>query len=169
MKNYVIVLLIICVIFSWSVIYRQRQTTICYRFPVPENLKEEAVDVPFYIFFSFSKKNCLPCLIEIIEVLNALPPQFRAAGIVPGKELENESDIRRLTGASFPLYSDIEYRKYLPGQLPMLFGVSPAGKITFVLPAIEGQKVCIEKLLVQIYSYRYLSFEKEYRPGSKEK
>jgi len=83
-----------------------------------------------------------------VEVLNTLPPQFRAAGIAPEEELADESELRRLTGIPFPLYSYKKYKKYLPGHTPTLFGVSPSGKVIFVFPGIKGQWSNLESVLI---------------------
>lgn len=158
--------------FLGSIIYKQQNTMVCHHFPVPENLKKNSADVPFYLFLFFSKKNCMPCLVEIVGVLNRFPSQFCAAGIAPAEELKDETELRRLIGASFPLYSDQEFTKYLPWHTPTLFGVSPSGKIIFVLPGIQGQRdyLDLEKSLLSIYGKLYPTFERENMPlegGSK--
>lgn len=161
MKQYIIGTLGVLVLFLGSVIYKQQNTLVCQHFPIPDTLKRKSVDVPIYLFLFFSKDNCMPCLIEIVDVLNTLPLQFRTAGIAPVEEMKDEPELRRLTGASFPLYSSQAYKKYLPWHTPTLFGVSPSGKIIFVLPGIQDQVAYLKKILASIYGTLYLSFERE--------
>jgi hypothetical protein len=153
----------VLVVFLGSIIYRQQNTMVCHHFLVPESLKKNSADAPFYLFLFFSKNNCKACLVEIVGVLNTLPSHFCAAGIAPAEELKNEIELRRLTGASFPLYSDQEFKKYLPWHTPTLFGVSPSGKIIFVFPGIQGQGTYLnlKKSLLSIYWKLYPSFERE--------
>lgn len=94
-------------------------------------------------------------------MLNKLPSQFCIAGIVPDDELKNEKELRRLTRGSFPLYSFQEFKKYLPWHTPTLFGVSPAGKIIFILPGIIGQSEYLENFIKSIYGKLSLSRERK--------
>lgn len=173
MRNYVIGLLGVVILFLVSIVYKQQNTMVCHHFPVPESLKKKSDEVPLYLFLFFSKNDCIPCLVEIVEVLNTLPSRFCAAGIAPGEELKDEQELRLLTGASFPLYSYQKYKKYLPWHTPTLFGVSPSGKIIFVLPGIpeQGDYLDLEKSLLSIYGKLYPSFERENMPpeGGREK
>lgn len=164
MKNYAIGMMGVIFVFLGSIIYKQQHTMVCYHFPVPESLIKRSEEGTFYLFLFFSKNDCTQCLLEMVEVLNKLPPQFCPAGVVPGEELKNESELRRLTGASFSLYSFREYKKYLPWYTPTLFGVSPAGKIIFVLPGIPGQNSNLKNTLESIYGKLYPSLEKESIP-----
>jgi hypothetical protein len=166
MRNYIIGLLAVIILFLGSVIYRQQNTMVNYHFPIPESLKKKSEDVPFYLFLFFSKNDCIPCVVEIVEILNTLPSQFCAVGIAPEEELKNEPELRRLTGASFPLYSNQKYKKYLPWHTPTLFGVFPSGKIIFVFPGIkrQGAYFDLRKNLASIYGKLYPSFERENIP-----
>lgn len=169
MKNYIIGLLSVIILLSGSFIYKQNNIMICQHFPVPESLMRKSPGVPFYLFLFFSKKNCTPCILEIIEVLNSLPPQFCIAGIIPKEELKEEPGFRKLTGMSFPLFSYHRFKKYLPGYRPTLFGVSPAGKITFVIAGTGEQKLYLRSLIISTYKKLYLSFDKEHSEIMEEK
>jgi hypothetical protein len=157
-KNYIIALLAVVILFLGSIIYKQQNMMVWHHFPIPENIKSKSADKPIYLFLFFSKNDCLPCLVEMVEILDTLPLEFCAAGIAPGDELKNEPELRRLTGASFPLYSYQKYKKYLPWHTPTLFGVSPSGKIIFVIPGIQGQKFNLRNFLNSIYGKLSLSF-----------
>ena len=155
MKNYIIGTLAVVILFLGSLFYKEQQAMVCLHFPVPEDLLKEksatASEVPIYLFLFFSKKDCIPCLLQCVEILNTLPSQFIAAGIVPEEELNDEPGLRSKTGASFPFYSYKKYRKYLPWHTPTLFGVSPSGKIIFVLPGVQGQEAYLENIIEVIY------------------
>ena len=144
-----------------SAIYKQQNTMVCHHFPIPESLKKKSDDIPLYVFLFFSKNDCTPCLEEIVKVLKRLPSQFCVAGITPEEELKDESSLRHLTSVSFPLYSYQKYKMYLPWHTPTLFGVSPGGKIIFVLPGIPGQKSYLRNIISSIYGKLYPSFETE--------
>lgn len=169
MKNYIIGLLVVIILFLGSVIYRHHNTKACHHFPIPESLKQKNKDVPIYLFLFFSEDNCAPCLSDIIEVLNTLPPQFRIAGIVSGDELENEAELRQAKGVSFPLFSFRKYKKYLPGYTPTLFGVSPAGEIVFIFPGTQKKIIDLRSIITSIYGKMYHSFESELAQKSSEK
>lgn len=164
MRNYIIGLLIVVILLLGSVVYKQQNTKVCEHFPIPENLMNKSTEPPFYLFLFFNKGNCPSYLSEIIEVLNTLPSQFCPAGVVPNEELKDEKELRRSTGFAFPLYSFQKYKKYLPAYTPTLFGVSPSGKIIFILPGIEGQKDSLGNTIRSIYGKLYPSFEKESIP-----
>jgi hypothetical protein len=168
-RNYIIGLLAVAVLFFGSVIYKHQNTKACHHFPIPESLKKRSADVPIYLFLFFSKNNCVPCLSDFIEVLNSLPSQFRTAGIVPEDELKNEVELKKVKGVSFPLFSFREYKKYLPGYTPTLFGVSPAGEIVFILPGTQEKMTDLRDIITSIYGKMYLSFESEHSQKSSEK
>jgi hypothetical protein len=169
MKNYVIGVLVVVIVFLGSVVYKQLNKMVCYHFPVPEELKKESADVPLYLFLFFSKDDCRPCIVEMVEVINSLPSQFCAAGIAPAEELKDEAGLRQLIGTSFPLYSFQRFKKYLPWRTPTLFGVSPSGRVIFVLPGIpdlQDQKVYLRNFIVSAYGRLYDSFKEEHASGS---
>ncbi len=166
MKSYSIGLLSVVILLLGSIIYKQQNNIVSYHFPIPETSGVKSKEVPLYLFLFFSKNDCISCLQEIVEVLNSLPPYFCISGIVPEDELKNEQELRRLTGVSFPLFSNLRYRKYLPWHTPTIFGVSKAGKIIFILPGIQGQRNCLESTLLSIYGKLYPLLEKE---GNSEK
>ena len=169
MRNYVIGLLVVIILFLGSVVYKQENTMVCHHFPVPERIKKTTIGAPFYLFLFFSKNDCIPCVVEIVEVLNTLPSQFCSSGIVLEKELEDEKGLRQLTGASFPLYTYQKYKKYLPWHTPTLFGVSPGGKVIFVLPGIQGKISYLRNFLASIYGKLYPHFEREHQRDNEER
>jgi len=97
------------------------------------------------------------CL-EIIEVLNNLPPHFVVIGLVPPNELKEEKELRSITGASFPLRDAAKYKKYIPFYAPSIIGVSPKGYIIFTLPGVPGEKAYLENFLNSIYGRLYPIF-----------
>ena len=147
--------------FLGSVIYKQNHRMVYNDFPFPESLKKNSADAPLlYLFLFFKKSDCPSCLVEMVEVLNSLPSQFCPAGIPVGEEdeqLRDEQELRRLTNISFPLYSSKEFKRYLPWRTPTLFGITPAGKILFVLPGIPGHTFNLENMLISIYGKLYPS------------
>ncbi|UCH95257.1 MAG: hypothetical protein JSV88_00040 [Candidatus Aminicenantes bacterium] len=164
MRKYIVGMLGVVILFLGSVIYKQQHKMVFHHFPIPESLKQKTDDPPLYLFIFFKKNDCQPCVVEMVEVLNTLPSQFCAAGIVPEEELKDELGLRRLIGESFPLYCYQKYKKYLPWDTPTLFGVSPAGKIIFVLPDIQSQRPYLRNFLVSIYKKLYPSSKKEHSP-----
>lgn len=169
MKKYVIGTLGVVIVVLVSIIYKKEMATI-YKFPsVPENTTIEVdVDVPLTLYVFFSKNNCIDCM-EIIGVLNNLPPHFFVSGMVPKKELENEKELREITGARFPLMSFKKYKKYIPWYTPSVLGVSPDGDILFVLPGIPGIKCYLKIFLDSFYAKLYPIFLKDKIPGSSSK
>ncbi|MCK5056794.1 MAG: hypothetical protein KAT34_09080 [Candidatus Aminicenantes bacterium] len=150
-------------VFLGSLVYKQQNMMVCHHFPVPENLKEDSTEDFLYIFLFFSKGNCISCVVEIIEILNALPSQkFRIFGIVPEEELiKDEASLRRTTGAVFPLFASNKYKQYLPSYTPTIFGVSPSGKIILVLPGINDQSIYLKGILSSLYWKLHSSSKRE--------
>lgn len=156
--------LAVVILFLGSVVYKEKQAMVCRHFPIPEELEKTSGEPPLYLFLFFSKHNCEPCVVKIAKMLNGLPSQFIAAGIVPNEELEDEPGLRSKTGAAFPLYRYSKFKKFLPWHTPTLFGVSPSGKIIFVLPGIEEQEAYLENIIEIIYGNMSHSFENENSP-----
>jgi hypothetical protein len=122
-----------------------------YRFPVLENTPAANKDAPLYLYVFFSKSNCPNCL-EIIDVLNNLPPYFAVYRIVPESELNDEKELRRITNAAFPLISVSKYRKYIPLCAPAIVGVSSInGDILFTLPGVPSEKAYLGIFLESLY------------------
>ena len=158
MKNYIIGVLVVIIVVLSSLLYKQDKTTVPKRFPALEEAKKGDVEVPLILYVFFSKRNCLDCM-EVIRTLNHLPPHFVVRGIVPKKELEDEKELRAITGAEFPLMTAEKYRKYLPWYTPCIIGVSPIdGRIIFSLPGVPGEKEYLENFLESIYSKLYPIF-----------
>jgi hypothetical protein len=158
MKNYIIGVLVVIIVVLSSLFYKQNKTSVPKRFPALEEAKTGDAEVPLILYVFFSKRNCLDCM-EVMEVLNKLPPHFIVRGIVPGKELEDEKELRGITGAEFPLMSVSEYKKYIPWYGPSIIGVSPIdGRIIFTLPGVPGEKEYLENFLESLYSKLYPLF-----------
>ncbi|NIN20888.1 MAG: hypothetical protein GTN82_23350 [Candidatus Aminicenantes bacterium] len=115
---------------------------------------DKEVEVTLFLYVFFTKRNCIDCL-EIMDALNNLPPQFVVFGIVPERELKDEKELRRKTGAAFPLVSAVKYKKYIPWYTPTIIGVSPKGDIIFVLPGVPGEKEYLLNFLDSLYMKVY--------------
>ncbi len=152
MKNYVIGFLIVCLIVLGSFLYKVSKNPVLNGFPVEYSSSKDNGDEPhFYLFIFFSRNNCHTCL-ESIQVLNKLPPPFVVTGIVEGKELTDEVEFRKATGATFKLKHFSEtYKKFNPHYAPTIFGVSGSGRILFVLPGVPEQKSYLYNFLVNFY------------------
>jgi len=102
-KNYIIGFLGICLIVSLSFVYKSSESPVLGKFPIDKKPAElNSGEPPLYLYVFFSKHSCPVCL-EVIQVLNQLPPPFVVTGIVPAKELKNEKDLRLTSGATFQL------------------------------------------------------------------
>jgi hypothetical protein len=157
MKNYIIGLLAVMIVVLASIMYKNEASP-RYRFPVLENTQAANKDAPLYLYVFFSKSNCPDCL-EIIDVLNNLPPYFAVYGIVPENELKDENELRRITKAAFPLMSVSKYRKYVPRYAPTIVGISPpTGDILFILPGVPGEKDYLRTFLDNLYNKIYPIF-----------
>ncbi|NIR04015.1 MAG: hypothetical protein GTN82_01150 [Candidatus Aminicenantes bacterium] len=162
MKNYIIGTLAVVILVLASIIYKNELSpSPRNRFPVSEETKsvDAEIEVPLYLYVFFTKRNCIDCL-EIIGALNNLPPQFKVFGIVLEHELKDEKELRRLTGAAFPLMSASKYKKYIPWYTPSITGVSPTGDILFVLPGVPGEKEYLSNFLDSLYAKVYPIFLK---------
>ena len=158
MKNYLIGLLIVAILLLSSFLYKNSHTTqdgIYHGFPLTGIEQSGDTDVPLYLFLFFSERNCPPCL-EIIEVLNSLPPQFKVAGVNPEHELKREKEVRQNTGAAFELIGIKNHRKFATLYTPSLIGVSGKGKIYFVIPGVPGGKEYLKEFLESFYEKAYL-------------
>jgi hypothetical protein len=136
--------------------------TIGTNFPIENEFLQRAkdVEVPLFLYVFFSKRNCHDCL-EIINILNDLPPHFIVVGVVPESELKNEKELRAITGAAFPLVSSKKYRSFLPWYAPTIIGVSPHSKVLFSLPGVPGETDYLKKFLNSLYSKIYPVFLQE--------
>ena len=162
MKSYIIGLLGISVIFLISLTYKQQNVLVWHKFPIPKNMKSRTdADAPFYLFLFFSKHDCESCLVEVVQTLNTLPPQFYVAGVAPEEELKDEVSLRHASGAKFVLYSNQKFKNFLPARTPTLVGISPSGKTILIIPSVYGQTSCLETTLAAIYSKLFVAFEKE--------
>ena len=70
-------------------------------------------------------------------------------------ELENEEELRRVTGAKFPLIGLEKYKKYIPPYAPSILGISQMGKLYFVLPGVPKEKEYVEQFLTEFYNKVY--------------
>jgi hypothetical protein len=150
MKKYYIILGIILVLLTVSFIYKANiSKNIFKNFPSDTDEKNTNDENKFRIYMFFNKNTCKSCM-EVIEVLNGLPEQFKVYGVVPGPELKNELDLRNRTGVNFDLLSIKKFRKFRPLYLPSLLGVF-GGEIYFLIPATSGTKDDIFNLLMSFY------------------
>ena len=161
MKKYIIAVLMVIILVLASLLYKQSKTLAPKKFPVLEEISGNRVEVPLILYVFFTKKSCSDCL-EVIRVLNDLPPHFIVRGIVPANELADEKDLRRITGATFPLLSHIKYKRFIPWYKPSIVGVSPnTGDIIFTLPGVPGGKEYLVDFLESLYGNLYHIFLKE--------
>jgi hypothetical protein len=158
MKNYVIGTLAVIILVLTSIIIKNEMSpSPRNKFPLPEESMRGNAEVPLFLFVFFSKSNCIECL-EIIKTLNRLPAHFIVIGLVPQSQLDNEKELREITGAAFPLMSNARYKKYIPWYGPSIMGVSPSGNILFVLPGVPGEKQYLLRFLDSLYEKVYPIF-----------
>lgn len=152
MRNYIIGFLIVCLMVLGSFFYKTTKAPILNGFPIDQRADtDESGQPPLYLYIFFSRNNCHTCL-ETIEALNKLTPPLFVTGIVPGNELKNESDLRKVTGATFRLIPfSTGYKRFNPHYAPTLYGVSGKGAILFVIPGVPEQKTYIYNFLVNFY------------------
>jgi hypothetical protein len=162
MKNYLIAGLMVIILILSSLLYKQCKTSIPKRFPALEEAVKGDVEVPLILYVFFSKRNCVDCL-EVIRTLNYLPPHFIVRGLVPKSELEEEQELRAITGAAFPLVSiSPKYRRFIPWYTPAITGVSPInGEIIFTIPGVPGEKEYLVDFLQSLYEKLYPIFLKQ--------
>ena len=153
MKNYIIGFLIICTAVSVSFIYKIERKLPLQHFPIPPT-NDSQVDNPLYLLLFFSIENCKDCL-GVIDVLNRISAPFIVYGIVPGKELKKENQLRKVTGAAFELISAERFKRYAPLYAPTLMGVSQKGRIFFIIPGVPNQKINLENFLINFYNKAY--------------
>ena len=165
MKNYFIAGLAVIILVLSSLLYKQNKTSTPKRFPALKETAGSEAEVPLLLYVFFSKRNCIDCM-EVLQTLNNLPPHFVVRGIVPKSELENEKELRQITGAEFPLIPiSNKYRSFVPWYTPMIIGVSPIkGEIIFSLPGVPGEKEYLVNFLDSLYSKLYPIFLKEKLP-----
>ncbi|MDD8020802.1 MAG: hypothetical protein PHU81_06430 [Acidobacteriota bacterium] len=115
---------------------------------------------PFYLFLYFHSHDCPQCL-RVINVLNNLPPQYIARGIIPDEEIEDSEKIKETTGARFEFEPVSKYKKFMPAISPCLIGVSKEKVILFVLPSVPGQEKYLQEFLDSFYYNRvFYGYEK---------
>lgn len=155
MKNYLIVFLMVVILALTSIIYKNSKSSIYDGFPL-KKISTADVDAPLFLYVFFSKNNCRDCM-QVIELLNILPIQYRVVGVVPENELEKESELRSMTKAEFPLISIAKYKKYIPPYAPSILGISRKGKIYFILPGVPKAKEYLQKFLDEFHHKVYPS------------
>lgn len=131
-------------------------------FPVPKTVSVDS-EAPLYLFLYLSKKDCPTCLSEIVKTLNSLKSPYYPVGIMRHEEMADIDEVKILTGITFPIISDKGFQKYLPWRTPLLLGVSPAGKIIFVISGIGGESNYLETLILASYGKLYPLLEEEQR------
>ena len=155
MKNMAIALLLTVVLVLSSFLYRQSHSNVFLHFPIEELTEKNDSDPIFFLLFFFSRHSCPPCL-EIIQVLNNLPSQFKVIGIVPENEMKEINEIREQTSATFKIIDMKKFVKVMPLYTPALLGVSKDGKILFSLPAVPGAKEYFTEFLETFYTQAFL-------------
>ncbi len=161
MKNYIIAVLVVIILVLSSLLYKQSETSVPKKFPVLEDTPGTNAEVPLILYVFFSKNGCGDCM-EVIPALNNLPPHFIVRGIVPANELTDEKQLRRISGAKFPLLSHVKYKRFIPRYKPSIFGVSPnSGDIFFMLPGVPGGKEYLVDFLESLYNKLYPIFLNE--------
>ncbi len=152
MKNYIIGFLVVCLLVAGSFLFKMQDARRMADFPIPPRIvNNDADEPPLYLFLFFSRNNCIVCR-EAIQVLNESVFPFVVTGIVPGNELEDEAEFRRLTGAKFKLMPyNKRYKAFLPYYAPTLYGVSSNGSVLFTLPGVPGEKEYLAHFLATFY------------------
>lgn len=145
MKKYYILLLLVCLLYSYSVIYKHKATPILDHFAI-EELSPINEDIQIILVLFFSIKNCDPCL-KIIETLNTLDRPFWVIGLVPDEELGLMERIRQETHAQFEIRGRKKFRRFRPNYYPTLYAISRRGKIFLVLPGVPGENQYLKDLL----------------------
>lgn len=103
MRNYIIVLLIVIILFLSSYVYKSNKIRKLDNFPTEKFIEKiEKKDDNLLLILFFSIKNCEPCL-EIISVLNNLPGHYNVYGVVPTDELLLVDEIRKKTEFKFEI------------------------------------------------------------------
>ncbi len=156
MKNYIVGLLLVGVLFLSSVIYKKDREPTLRKFPVEKVSEKTNSEVPyFYIYIFFSKRNCKDNL-KVIDILNDLPEFFIVKGIVPPNELKDEKELREISGAKFKLFPfEKKYKRFLPLYWPTIYGVDNQGIIYFVLPGVPEEKEYLRQFLTEFYYKAY--------------
>jgi hypothetical protein len=154
MKNYIIGILLVIIFIIGSLFFKYfvSNNILFTRFPVN---KIESDTPSLYLFIFFSKKNCHDCL-EIIDVLNKLPPRFKVTGVIPDSEIDSIKEIRFHTGAAFTIEPQRKFKRFVPRYMPTIIGASAMGEIYFVLPGVPGEKEYLQDFLNSMY-YKLLS------------
>ena len=152
-RVYIIGFLLVCILVLFSLEYRNTKKTILHNFPIDTKEGDRHGNDPIlFIYIFFSGNDCSNCL-EVIDVLNNLPSQFKVIGVVPNKDLANEINLREKTKAKFDLISFSKSQKrFIPNYSPSIFGVGEDGKIYFVMPGVPGEKEYFENFLINLYS-----------------
>lgn len=133
MKELLLILAGVAVLFLSSLLYREKVTPITINFPAKQLEQESITEKKLNLILFFSIKNCPPCL-RVVDFLNNSPEGTRAFGVVPEKELPLLDKIRQTTGVRFPVYGSRKFKKYCPVYAPTLYGVGPDGTIYFMIP-----------------------------------
>jgi len=137
MKKWVRLIVAMTFIIGGSLFLKLSRTNILTRLPhdlVELNARRNS---EMALYFFFSKDTCVPCL-DVIEVLNKLYPDTPVWGVLPRRELPEESEIRRRFDVVFPATA-LRGRSFVPFFSPTLVGA--VGKnILFVLPISHGLK-----------------------------
>jgi len=123
MRKLIYVLMGVIILYLISVIYRNHVTPILIDFPVKDLGAGSKDEVRLNLVLFFSRKNCPPCVQQVVNFLNQPPENVRVIGIVKEEELNFLNEIKAMTGAKFPIKTLKKWKKYRPNYAPTLYGV----------------------------------------------
>lgn len=140
MKKLIYFLVIVIIIYLISIIYRNQVTPILINFPTEELGLSSKTEARLNLVLFFSRKNCPPCVRQVVEYLNNTSENINVLGIVTPEELQFLDEVRLLTGATFQIKTMKKWKKYRPNYAPTLYGIGPDGKVYFILACtgLEG-------------------------------
>ncbi len=155
MSKYLFALLGVAVLVLGSFLYKESRSRILTEFPRVADRSGEPQHAPvLHLYLFFNSENCKDCL-NLIDVLNDLPPQYSVTGLVPQRDFNNQEGLRVSTGAKFDLKCSDPLRRYLPHYAPTLYGTTGNGKVLFVLPAVPGESSYFMAFLDSFYRRAY--------------
>lgn len=151
MKRLIYVLIGVIILYLISVIYRNDITPILIDFPVEDLVINPESEVKLYLVLFFSRKNCPPCVQQVVEYLNHPRENVQVIGIIKKEEINFLDEIRELTGAEFPIKTLKKWKKYRPNYAPTLYGIGRDGKVYFIFAC-----TAIEEIYLRVYINEFL-------------
>jgi hypothetical protein len=159
LKNHAIEILVVSILLLTSIIY-ENSCSLGLPFPFHEKAKVRAanIDIPIFLYVYFSQRNCRDCL-EILQVLNDLLPQVIITIVVLEGELEEEKEVKGVTGIAFLLIHFSKYSKrHHLWYTPSIIGDSHNRMNIFSLSGVSGEKDYLESFLKSLYDKTYEYF-----------